>query len=537
MRSSVSRRDLLAVILGGPLASQACRFLPGRKVDGEIRGASMAIGHRLRDATIEHAPAEAAGRIPVAIVGAGPSGLSAAWRLERLGQRGYLLFELESSAGGSSTYGTDGVVPYPCGAHYVPLPTAENPSLVALLTEMGQLEAPPAGAPRAIETALVREPEERLFLDGEWRPGLFPAHGASPADRAELARFSREIEQWVERRDASGRRAFAVPLRRCSTDAAFTALDRISAATYLARRGYRSARLRWYVDYACRDDYGLSSEDTSAWAMLFYFAARVPSKGAPSAPFLTWPEGNGRIVRHLSAVAGERLLTNRLVTDIVPREDSVELAVYDVRGGRLDRFVADRVIVAAPKLVVPRIVRPFRERAPGHLAAFTYGSWMVANLHLRGRPTSAGFPFAWDNVLFDSPSLGYVVATHQALVDNGPTIWTYYQPFVDSDPRAARERLAAADHAGFCDSVLADLGRAHGGLEALVDRIDVWRWGHAMVRPSPGFIWGPDRRKAAEPYGRVHFAHSDLSGLALFEEALDHGVRAAEEVALARASG
>jgi hypothetical protein len=162
---------------------------------------------------------------------------------------------------------------------------------------------------------------------------------------------------------------------------------------------------------------------------------------------------------------------------------------------------------------------------------------MVANLHLRGRPKSAGFPFAWDNVLFDSPSLGYVVATHQALVDGGPTIWTYYQPFVDGDPRAARERLAAADHAGFCDAILADLGRAHRGLEPLVERIDVWRWGHAMVRPSPGFIWGPDRRRAAEPYGRVHFAHSDLSGLALFEEALDHGVRAAEEVTLARAPG
>src|SRR5882672_2233917 len=245
VRASVSRRELLALLLGAPLASQACRFLPGRKIDGEIRGASMAVGHRLRDATVERTRAEAPVRIPVAIVGAGPSGLAAAWRLERLGERGYLLFELESAAGGSSTYGTDGVVPYPCGAHYVPLPTIDQPLLVALLAEMGQLEPfavnEPSSAPRAVETALVREPEERLFLDGEWRPGLFPSHGASPADLAELARFSREIDEWVERRDGSGRRAFAVPLRRCSTDAAFTELDRISAAMYLERRGYRSA--------------------------------------------------------------------------------------------------------------------------------------------------------------------------------------------------------------------------------------------------------------------------------------------------------
>ena len=35
----------------------------------------------------------------------------------------------------------------------------------------------------------------------------------------------------------------------------------------------------------------------------------------------------------------------------------------------------------------------------------------------------------------------------------------------------------------------------------------------------------------AEPLeGSLHFAHSDLSGLALFEEASHHGVRAAEAV-------
>jgi hypothetical protein len=35
--------------------------------------------------------------------------------------------------------------------------------------------------------------------------------------------------------------------------------------------------------------------------------------------------------------------------------------------------------------------------------------------------------------------------------------------------------------------------------------------------------------------GRLHFAHTDLSRLALFEEAFDHGLRAAREVAEALA--
>lgn len=532
---------MLALLLGAPLAAQACRFLPRRHIEGSVRGASMDVGHRLRDATVERAAAGEPTRVGVAIVGAGPSGLSAAWRLERLGERGYVVFDLEPEAGGTSVCGRDGVVPYPWGAHYVPLPTAENRALVTLLGEMGALEADEAGAVgtrtvRGKETVLVREPEERLFIDGAWHQGLFPSAGASPSDHAELARFTRDIDDWVGRRDSAGRRAFTIPVAHCSSDPAFTELDRISAATYLEGRGYRSKRLLWYVDYACRDDYGLALHDTSAWAMLFYFAARVPVPGQPSAPFLTWPEGNGRIVRHLADTAGGRLLTRRLVTDIVPREDAVELAVLDVRTGTLARYVADQVIFAAPKFVAPRIVRPFRDHPPEHLGAFTYGSWAVANLHLRTRPKSVGFPFAWDNVLYDSPALGYVVATHQALRDNGSTIWTYYRPFTDSDPKVAREKLAAADHAGMADAVLADLGRAHLGLEEAVERIDVWKWGHAMVRPTPGTIWSPaaGRRKAAEPLGRVHFAHSDLSGVALFEEAQYHGVRAAEAVARAR---
>jgi len=51
-----------------------------------------------------------------------------------------------------------------------------------------------------------------------------------------------------------------------------------------------------------------------------------------------------------------------------------------------------------------------------------------------------------------------------------------------------------------------------------------------MVRPAPGQIWDPALLALARPFGAVHFAHTELSGLALFEEAQDHGVRAAEEV-------
>jgi hypothetical protein len=45
----------------------------------------------------------------------------------------------------------------------------------------------------------------------------------------------------------------------------------------------------------------------------------------------------------------------------------------------------------------------------------------------------------------------------------------------------------------------------------------------------------PARAARTSPVGKLHFAHTDLSGLALFEEAFDHGLRAAREVAAALA--
>ena len=52
-----------------------------------------------------------------------------------------------------------------------------------------------------------------------------------------------------------------------------------------------------------------------------------------------------------------------------------------------------------------------------------------------------------------------------------------------------------------------------------------------MVRPSPGLMWGAVRKAARESLGRsLHFAHSDLGDMALFEEASGFGVKAAELV-------
>jgi protoporphyrinogen oxidase len=529
---NLNRREALGFLLGAPLAA-ACSKRAPKEVPGEIVGASVGVGHRLRPGpdgapTVERAAREE--RVDVAIVGAGPAGLSAAWRLERLGHSSFVVLDLEANPGGTSASGKSGIVPHPWGAHYVPRPSADNVLLCDLFEEMGLWEDRAQGLIR--EQFLVREPAERLFIDGAWQPGLFPARGASTEDHLELERFEREVERVASFRDAQGRRAFGLPMRRSTDDASITELDRISAAAFLDQKGFRSQRLRWFLELATRDDYGLLLHQTSAWAFLFYFAARKEGVGADSAPFVTFPEGNGRFVSHFAKVAGARLRVGSLVTDVVPDKDEVRLAVLEPGKGELTRIVARQVILATPQFVNARIVRPYRDAPPAHLAAFTYGPWLVANLHLREHPKRDLEP-AWDSVLYDSPSLGYVSATHQALRDRGPAIWTYYLPLTGDSVNADRKTLLDMSHAAVSDAVLSDLTRAHPDLPELVTRLDVCKWGHAMVRPTPGFVFGPHRRKAAEPLTRggsaaVHFAHSDLSGLALFEEACDRGVTAAD---------
>jgi hypothetical protein len=197
------------------------------------------------------------------------------------------------------------------------------------------------------------------------------------------------------------------------------------------------------------------------------------------------------------------------------------------------RLRARQVVLATPRFVAARLLAPWRTARPGFLDAFVTGPWTVANLTLSQRPKSRGFPLAWDNVLHESRSLGYVVATHQSLQarQTGPTVLTWYYPHDGHDPVAERKKLFATTPADWAALVLADLSPAHVGFETLVQSIEVMRWGHAMVRPVPGFLWGPARQQAQASLGpSLHFAHSDLGGLALFEEANWHGVRAAEQV-------
>lgn len=538
-----SRRAFLQRVFGAPLAASWLAHGCARSLDertatpipGKLLGQDVAAGHMLRGELHErlvHLATLPPTRAGTLIVGGGPAGLSTAYTLARADYHDFSLLELEPELGGTSRGGSSAVSAYPWGAHYLPVPHRHNTALVALLREMGVVTGEDAdGTLEVSDPHLVRTPEERLFYRGYWYSGLYLEAGASAADLAERARFEGEVARWVAYRDGQGRRAFTLPLRLASDAPEVAALDRLSAKSWLEQHGFRSPRLLWLLDYACRDDYGLRLADSSAWALLFYFAARIEQVGHTPSDLITWPDGNFALVRHLRRAAEPRVRARSLVLDVLQHDDGVEVLGWDVGHDRGFRYLSERVVLATPRFISERIVRARRDSPDQHAhQPVSYAPWLVANLHLRERPHASGVALSWDNVLYDSPSLGYVCATHQRGSDYGPTVLTYYLPLSDADPRRARQKLYDGDYSTWRDAVLLDLGRAHPDLSGLVTQLDLFRWGHAMVRPEVGARTQTGRVEAARASGRLHFAHSDLSGVSLFEEAFDHGVRAAGEV-------
>jgi predicted NAD/FAD-dependent oxidoreductase len=488
-------------------------------------------GHRLRDGNFP-APSEIR-KTGVLIVGAGISGLSAAWKLANSAVDDFLVLEMESEAGGNSRAGQSSLVGYPWGAHYLPLPGREAVHVRELLAELGVLQGNPAAEkPAYDEHYLCATPQERLYRHGLWEGGLLPQRGVDAGERVQQMRFHERMDELRQARGRDGRRLFAIPMALSSHDPEWLALDRISFAQWLNDNGFTAPTLHWLANYACRDDYGTAYDQVSAWAGIHYFACRN-GEAANAAPdtVLTAPEGNAWLARGLAGKAGHRIVTEALVWRIEEGKSSVSVDV--LVGEKCLRFEARQLIWAAPAFVLPRVWPAIPTELKAAALAGDYAPWLTANLHLAALPEERhGAPAAWDNVFYDSPGLGYVSATHQLIrrYQSG-TVFTYYRALHDVRPAEGRRLLMETPREAWAEGILAELERVHPDIRQLTTRLDVFRNGHAMRRPLPGSLYFGQRGKMANFQGpRITLAHADLSGFSLFEEAQYRGVLAAERV-------
>ena len=107
----------------------------------------------------------------------------------------------------------------------------------------------------------------------------------------------------------------------------------------------------------------------------------------------------------------------------------------------------------------------------------------------------------------------------------GATVLTCYRAFGD-DPEAGRKALHSQPWQHWAEALIAELAPAHPDLRAKLGEIRIARYGHAMAIPTPGTRSSAALAALAEPQGRIAFAHADLSGYSVFEEAFDRGLSA-----------
>ena len=528
--NAMKRRDFLAA---SSLPWLVAGCAQPAAITGGFVGAAQARGHLLRTATWP-APARVR-RTGVLIAGGGVAGLAAARALRLRGMQDFTVLELEDSAGGNSRGGDVNGIPCPLGAHYLPVPGNHAAHVQDLLEELG-LRQRVSGRWVYDERHLCHSPQERLFINGEWQDGLLPVHDIDARTLADYQRFAQLV------RAASSAESFQVPVSNRPLRQPSIALDAINFESWLNQAQLTSPALRWYLDYCCRDDYGAGLATVSAWAGLHYFASRhgfsAPG-GEPSAEreagVLTWPQGNGWLTQQLAQPLGERLLTGQIVCRIAVGKHGVEVDAFDTTTQTVDRWQAEQCIVALPLFVAARVLHTPPPALREAASALRYAPWLVANIHIKtalhDRPGAAP---SWDNVLYgpdmaanppsDASGLGYVDAMHQSLAAvPGATVLTHYRAF--GIEAAARKNLYDQPWTHWRDTVLAELSVPHPDLLEKVTRIDVVRYGHAMSVPVPGTRGHSALRALQVPQqGQcLHFAHSDLSGYSVFEEAFSHG--------------
>jgi hypothetical protein len=535
------RRFLLVSAASATLAG--CSKLSFLEQAPAINYPGMRDGHWLRDGRALPPPS---GEIvtDVAILGSGVAALTAAWKLSRAGFHRFVVMS-GPEFGGNAAGGRFGELGFPRGAHYIPLPSIESVHVREILADLGLLSGDPMAArPYFDETALVHAPEARIYYDGKWQEGVLPTQGVSAQDLAEQNRFFKYIESLKQTKGADGKRVFCIPIELCSTDPEWRALDAATFKQWLEQQHYASPVLHWYLDHVCRDDYGASYDQVSAWAGLHYFASRAGhARNAEDGAVLTWPDGlNAMITRMSEAIDRRRRGTEPwrragFAARVQERAAGVEIVCLQREATAVRSFVirAKRAICGMPLLVAARVVPQLADYgfdARAHMPS--YAPWMVSNFLMRRFPQEQeGSALSWDNLLYRGRGLGYVVSTHQDIRVARPaqTVFSAYQALSRRKPAEVRKWLTSAGARELYDEAACDLSEVYGFRFPLhVQALDITVRGHAMASPLRGFLDNPGLQALRAADRRILFAHSDLSGYSVFEEAAWWGYQAARKV-------
>lgn len=573
LNSPIARRDFLNGVAVSALAGWSAALAPrdafalGAAQVGQSWGgndtATYEVAHALRDGAFNDvSSARDTGELhDVVIVGGGISGLTAAAAIERLAPEPLEILLLENH-------------PLPGGAARTDLFEIDGKRLLAPQGSIvSQVPTPGLAAAEPVAALLAElQPDAAAYevphMDRGF--GIVRTDPATGASKLYESLFEAPIPEDVR----DGYFAFlgesAGLYANPDWPQKLAALDGQSFAEYVTARGWSPAVYEWMVPELA-NFYGLPDRVSAAAVWRQY--------GGGPPQIRSFPGGNAALViallrslwpgsvrnrkrsgaqfdnledfDNLEKVSGAKSLRLGATAVHVQHAGKPETAdhvrVTYSRNGKLETVRGRAVIMAGGAFVTRHVVRDLSEVKTDALGRFIYAPVVWANVALRNAAAldNADPPFmtilsgrrASLMVSYDKMNAAGWAADRDAArpVVVGLSI-PYFFPGEPARAQAIKGRyeLLAAPFSqlekAICEDLAAILG-PHGFDDRRdIAAISVSRWGHGYLLPDPGFLSGPERHQAAEPLGRIAYAHTDLDGFCHVTGAAGQGYRAAEDV-------
>ncbi len=456
--------------------------------------------HYLRDGTPLPAGDGKTLKCDVAIVGSGPSGLSAAYALRKQGLH-VIILENEERAGGAAVFSSYRGLRFPLASIYF----VDQTPLVQELLDFSQTN--PVAAP---EDALVLN--THYYYD-YWQDSVIGSMEISATDREAMKRFRDDI--------LAVREVPPYPLpSRLNTHLA--ALDRMTAREYCDR--YRSPFLNNFIELYTRSSMGTTLDLTNAYGLINFYTGEI-AKDA-SVKRLSFDGGLGGFTERLSErFNNEELLLSHCVTRIEQNNNGVLL--HAVHADREVRVQADHVVVATQKFMVPRLIPDLPDDQRKAIASFHYTPMLTVHLCseqpiMPNRGFDTWFPEAGElfTDIIDPKTIG-------ARVDGEAYVASVYVPLPETKRSLLLDEPSVVDYArAVATKTLELMGQPNS---ETVREVYTYAWGHSMVQARPGSHNGPAQR-ASRPFGSIFFANTDNTSISAFENGVAEGFRAAELV-------
>ena len=570
---SVSRRDFLNGVAMSAFAGWSTTLAPreafglNTETSGNRWGGNDAetyeVAHALRDGAFSDVSAarDTGERYDVVIVGGGISGLTAAAAIDRLAPRTLRILLLENH-------------PLPGGAARADLFEAGGRRLLAPQGSIVSQVPTPGLAASEPAAALLADiwPDAAAYEVPHMDRGFGRVSEDSRTGQPMLYRSLAEAPMSEEVQ--AGYFAF---LGECANlynsdnwPRKLASLDEQSFEHYVAVRGWSRAVYEWMVP-ELTSFFGLPDRVSAAAVWRQY--------GGGPPRIRSFPGGNVAVVIALlralwpaavrggkhadlplrdlvdfdslrSPTSGKSLRLGATVVHVQHAghpENADQVKVTYIQNGKLKTVHGRAVVMAGGSFVTRHVVRDLSETKDQALLRFIYAPIVWANVALRNA-------VALDNA--DPPFFTMLSGTRASLLvaydKMNQAGWSkqrvstrstviglsipYYFPGEPARAQATKGRweiLATpfdVFEAAICDDLSAILGPFGFDAKKDIAAISVSRWGHGYLLPDPGFLTSSARQKAAEPLGRIAYAHTDLDGFCHVTGALGQGYRAAEDV-------